>query len=95
VLYEREEDRQMCGKKVGEEYLPVSSHKAIQEEVFKKEKYAMVKGKSLPPSKIQQLKEEERHGQLNPKRPSKAEQAKLKSPFGFVFQPKYPDFMKK
>ena len=85
----------MLGKKVGEEYMPLSSHQHIQQEVFKKEKYGMIKGKSLPPSKVQQKKEESIHNKLNPVRPSKVEQNKLKSPFGFVFQPKDPDFMKK
>lgn len=55
----------------------------------------MVKGKSLPPSKKDEEKNMEIHQRLNPKRPSKAEQGIVKSPFGFVFQPKYPDFMKK
>ena len=32
---------------------------------------------------------------LNPKRPTLQEQAKLKSPLGFVMKPKYPDFLKK
>lgn len=36
VLYEMAEDRQMMGKKVGEEYLPLSTHKEIQKEVFNK-----------------------------------------------------------
>lgn len=35
------------------------------------------------------------HKKLNPRQPSKAENSKLKSPFGFIMQPKYPDFMKK
>ena len=51
VLYEMAEERKMMGKKIGEEYLPLSTHKHIQEEVFKKEKYSMIKGKSLPPAK--------------------------------------------
>jgi hypothetical protein len=54
----------------------------------------MIKGRSLPNGK-QQAEKKEMHEKLNPKKPSMAEQAKLKSPFGFVFQPKYPDFMKK
>jgi hypothetical protein len=94
VLVEREEDRRMLGKKVGEEYLPLSSHKHIQKEVFGKEKYALVKGRSLPNGKQQQEKKEV-HEKLNPKRPTLAEQAKMKSPLGFVFQPKYPAFLKK
>ncbi len=39
----------MLKKKVGEEYLPLSTHKHIQQEVFNKEKYALVKGRSVPP----------------------------------------------
>jgi hypothetical protein len=88
------EDRQMLKKKIGEEYIPLSTHQHIQKEVFNKEKYAMIKGRSLP-SKEEKEKKEEVSSKLNPKRPSKAEQAKLKSPFGFIMQPKYPDFMKK
>jgi hypothetical protein len=45
------EDRQMQGKPVGEAYMPLSAHHNIQKEVFNKEKYSMIKGKSLPPSK--------------------------------------------
>jgi hypothetical protein len=41
------------GKKVGEEYLPLSTHKHIQKEVFNKEKYSMIKDKSLPNGKLQ------------------------------------------
>lgn len=84
----------MLGKKVGEEYLPLSTHKHIQKEVFNKEKYQLVKGRSLPNGK----QEEEKkviHDKLNPKRPTQAEQAKLKSPLGFIFQRKYPAFLKK
>ena len=84
----------MLKKAVGEEYLPLSGHKHIQKEVFNKEKYALVKGRSLPNGK-QQIEKKEMHGKLNPKRPTLEEQAKIKSPFGFVFQPKYPEFMKK
>ena len=51
ILYEMGEERKMLGKKVGEEYIPLSSHQHIQKEVFKKEKSAMIKGKSLPPGK--------------------------------------------
>lgn len=88
------EDRRLLGKKVGEEYLPLSTHKEIQKEVFNKQKYTMIKGKSVPPKREIQ-KKEEISSKLNPKRPTKAEQAKLKSPFGFIMQPKYPEFMKK
>lgn len=95
MLFEMGEDRQMAGKKVGEEYMPLAQHQHIQHEVFKKEKYSAIKGKSLPPTKAIMRKEEEMHAELNPKRPSKAEQAKLKSPLGFVFKPKYPEFLKK
>jgi hypothetical protein len=33
---------------------------------------------------------DEKHKKLNPKQPSKEEQAKLKSPLGFIIKPKYP-----
>jgi hypothetical protein len=84
----------MLKKTVGEEYLPLSTHKHIQQEVFNKEKYALVKGKSVPPV-VRQQQQKEMHEKLNPKRPSQAEQAKLKSPLGFVFKPKYPAFLQK
>jgi len=48
------EDRQMLGKKTGEDYIPLAQHQHIQKEVFKREKYTAVKGKSLPPSKLKQ-----------------------------------------
>jgi hypothetical protein len=54
----------------------------------------MVKGKSLPNGK-QRAEQKEIHQKINPKRPTQAEQAKMKSPLGFIFQPKYPEFMKK
>jgi xanthine/CO dehydrogenase XdhC/CoxF family maturation factor len=54
----------------------------------------MIKDKSLPP--IQEAKKmDDIHQKLNPKRPTKKEQAKLKSPIGFVMKPKYPEFMLK
>ena len=55
----------------------------------------MIKGKSLPPGKKEEETMEAVHAKLNPKRPTKAEQAKLKSPLGIVMKPKYPDFLKK
>jgi hypothetical protein len=84
----------MLGKKVGEEYLPLSTHQHIQKEVFNKEKYALVKGKSVPPVR-KEKEQKEMHDKLNPKRPTLAEQAKMKSPLGFVFKPKYPAFLQK
>jgi len=44
----------MLGKKTGEDYIPLAQHQHIQKEVFKREKYTAVKGKSLPPSKLKQ-----------------------------------------
>lgn len=38
---------------------------------------------------------QEKHKLYNPKQPSKEEQAKLKSPLGFIIKPKYPEFMTK
>jgi hypothetical protein len=38
---------------------------------------------------------EEIHAKLNPKRPTKEEISKVKSPLGFVIKPKYPEFMVK
>jgi len=46
-----EEDRMMSKKPIREAYLPLSSHKNIQQEVFKKEKYNRIPNKSLPPTK--------------------------------------------
>ena len=48
----------MQGKKIGEAYMPLSTHQHIQKEVFKKEKYTAIKGKSLPPSKKDEEKSE-------------------------------------
>ena len=56
VVYEMAEDRKMHGKPVGESYLPLSANKNIQQQVFNKEKYAMIKEKSLPPAKNEQIK---------------------------------------
>ena len=67
----------------------MSGHKHIQQEVFKKDKYKKITNKSVP-SKNEEKKMDEIHKKLNPKQPSKMEQAKLKSPFGFVMKPKYP-----
>ena len=89
VLYEMEEDRKLLNKPIKDEYLPLSSHKNIQQEVFKKDKYKRITNQSLP-SKHEEKQMSEIHKKLNPKQPSKAEQAKLKSPFGFVMKPKYP-----
>jgi hypothetical protein len=49
----------------------------------------MIKGRSLPNGK-QNNEQKQLQDKLNPKRPTQAEQAKLKSPMGFIFQPKYP-----
>lgn len=84
----------MLGKKIGQDYLPLSTHKNIQQEVFKNEKFSRIPNKSLP-SKKQDKEMEEKHKMLNPKQPSKEEQAKLKSPLGFIIKPKYPEFMMK
>lgn len=46
-----EEDRKMLKKPIRDDYLPLSTHKHIQKEVFNKEKYSMVAGKSVPPKK--------------------------------------------
>jgi len=54
----------------------------------------MIKGRSLPSGK-QREEQKQIQDKLNPKRPNQAEQAKLKSPMGFIFQPKYPEFLKK
>ena len=69
--------------------MPLSTHKHIQKEVFNNEKYSMIKGRSLPNGK-QNNEKKQLQDKLNPKRPTQAEQAKLKSPMGFIFQPKYP-----
>ena len=53
----------------------------------------MIANKSMPSKDVKEM--EAKHKILNPKRPSKLEQAKLKSPMGFVIKPKYPDFMLK
>lgn len=94
VLYETGDQRKMLKKKVGQEYLPLSTHQNIQKEVFNHEKYRMIPNKSLP-SKNQQKVMQEKHKMLNPKQPSKQQQAKLKSPLGFIMKPRYPDFMTK
>jgi hypothetical protein len=49
----------------------------------------MIPNKSLP-SKAKEKEMDEKHRKLNPKQPSKEEQAKLKSPLGFIIKPKYP-----
>jgi hypothetical protein len=46
-----EEDRIIVKKPIREAYLPLSTHKHIQEEVFKKEKFKMIPNKSLPSKK--------------------------------------------
>lgn len=79
----------MLGKKTGQEYIPLSTHKHIQKEVFNNEKFSMIKGRSLPNGK-QREEQKQIQDKLNPKRPTQAQQAKLKSPMGFIFQPKYP-----
>jgi hypothetical protein len=61
--------------------------------VFKQEKYPMIKERSATNAKDKK-EEQTLHQKLNPKRPTQAEQAKLKSPMGFIFQPKYPAFLK-
>ncbi len=38
-------------KSIKEAYLPLSTHKNIQQEVFKKEKFKMIPNKSLPSKK--------------------------------------------
>jgi hypothetical protein len=70
VLYEMEEDRMMLKKPMKEDYLPLSTHKHIQQEVFKKEKYKMIPNKSLP-SKKEEIEKVEIHNKLNLKRPAK------------------------
>lgn len=69
--------------------MPLSTHKHIQKEVFNNEKYSMIKGLSLPNGK-QKEEQKQIQDKLNPKRPTQAEQAKLKSPMGFIIKPKYP-----
>lgn len=69
--------------------MPLSTHKHIQKEVFNNEKYSMIKGRSLPNGK-QKEEQKQIQDKLNPKRPTQAEQAKLKSPMGFIIKPKYP-----
>jgi hypothetical protein len=60
----------MLKKKVGEEYLPLSTHKNIQQEVFKNEKFSRIPNKSLP-SKKEEKEMQEKHKLYNPKQPSK------------------------
>jgi len=43
-----EEDRMMAKKPIRDAYLPLSTHKKIQQEVFKQEKFKMIPNKSLP-----------------------------------------------
>ena len=69
--------------------MPLNTHQHIQKEVFKKDKYKRITNKSVP-SKVEEKKMDEIHQKLNPKQPSKNEQAKLKSPLGFIMKPKYP-----
>lgn len=69
--------------------MPLSTHKHIQKEVFNNEKYSIIKGRSLPNGK-QKEEQKQIQDKLNPKRPTQAEQAKLKSPMGFIIKPKYP-----
>ena len=54
----------------------------------------MIPNKSLP-SKQMIKEKQEIHSKLNPKRPTKEEISKVKSPLGFVIKPKYPEFMLK
>ena len=42
-----EEDRMMLKKPIREAYMPLSTHKNIQEEVFKQEKFKMIPNKPL------------------------------------------------
>ena len=84
----------MLKKPVGQAYMPLNTHQHIQKEVFNQEKYTRIPNRSLP-AKQKQIEQQEIHSKLNPKQPSKAEQAKLKSPLGMILKPKYPDFMLK
>lgn len=43
-------------KPIKEAYLPLSTHKNIQQEVFKKEKFKMIPNKSLPSKKEEKQK---------------------------------------
>ena len=92
VLYETADERQILKKPIGQEYMPLNSHQHIQKEVFNAEKFSRIPNRSLP-SKQQKVEQAQMHSKLNPKQPSKEEQAKLKSPLGIILKPKYPDFM--